>query len=145
MSMKEIHIHCNASEINRRFVYVFAAGNGSSTCLQMPALPSRRPSDMCIIYIYICTYTWYAPLVPRFCLISVICSGNVAFVLAKLGHQGRGVCHNSTIKNSGPKIVRSFHNLEFKIQLFKTIVSGFWNIEYCIPKQKWDSRFKISK
>ena len=58
------------------------------------------PPNMCA-YIYI--YMVRLFLMPRFCLNSVIVSGNFA-LLANLGHQGRGVCHNSTIKNSGPKI-----------------------------------------
>ena len=44
---------------------------------------------------------WMTP--DRTRLDSVIVSGNF-HSFAKLGHQGRGVCHNSTIKNSGPKI-----------------------------------------
>ena len=49
------------------------------------------------IHIYI--YINGTPLVSRFCLISGILSGNFAFVWPNVG-----VCHNSTIQNSGPKI-----------------------------------------
>ena len=56
-----------------------------------------------IIYIYIYMVR-PPPPVPRFCLISVILFRQFCICLAKLGHQERRVCHNSTIKNSEPKI-----------------------------------------
>ena len=86
------------------------------------------------VYKYIYIYMVPAPLVPGFCLISVIFSGNFD-LLAKLGHQGRGRATILQLRILDSRLLGDVQcdNLEFKIQYFKYSFLEFWNIESCIP------------
>ena len=95
--------------------------------------------DKQIQYIYIQIDISYAPpphpLVPRCCLISVIVSGNFAFVWPSLGTKEGGGATILQLRILDPRLLGDVQcdNLEFKIQDFKTIFSGSWNIESCVP------------